>query len=100
MNGHDERINLHPAHCWDCPACGHHNFEDCVRAELTPDQQAELSRLMGNDDEGEEWKRGGAEPEFIPGAEMVTAPEQVKCGKCGAEYDVELPEGPTLEDLG
>jgi hypothetical protein len=106
-NPDNEEVELHPAHCWDCPSCGKHNFVDGVRIELTDEDRESLARQFGDDDdEGEEWKRGGEEDEdeeddneWEMGVEMLTFPSLVKCEQCKKSFPVERPDGFDPRDL-
>lgn len=90
MNDSTRKVELHPAHIWTCEDCGRDNFERCVEAEMPDDERAEMFRKFHHMQEYEEL------PEGWEGFGMVTAPEEVTCQHCGAEFETE--EHGTIED--
>ena len=78
------RVRLENAYFWACPVCQTDNFEKSIRAELTPDERAEMQKSA------EQQIVKGAE--YIFEGEWVTAPESVQCNKCEAQFDVDTPD--------
>lgn len=68
------KIELHPAHVWDCDECGRENFCRGIVVEPSEEERAEMEEAMG-------------EP-FVMG-DWLTAPNEVTCAHCGAEFDTE-----------
>lgn len=69
-----EKVELHPAHTWDCPDCGRENFCRGVTME------------MSNEDVQEMIDRFGGEPTDHR-SYWITAPESVTCAHCGKEFE-------------
>lgn len=69
---YDEKVELIPAHTWDCPFCAHENFARCVVVELDPIEKAEVlaEHGLGPDEDGL----------------ILTKPDWVACWSCGNEY--------------
>lgn len=67
-------VELHPAHVWDCDACGRENFCRGIDAQefVAPDELDEAREALGI----EPWEEGS----------LVTAPDVVTCSHCGAQY--------------
>lgn len=74
------KIDLHPAHVWDCEECGRENFCRCVAVELDPSDpcDAELLEIA----RAECTETGNKVEGF-----WQTAPETVTCAHCGAEFE-------------
>jgi len=70
------RIELHPAHAWDCDECGAENFVRCVVPEMSDEELAEL-----RDDHGvQPWEAG----------HFMQVPDEVTCAKCGATFGTQF----------
>lgn len=74
-----EKVAMHPAYMFDCPACGIENFVRAMNFPLNRDdeQEVERARRCLKLDEWEE----------IPDGAFVTYPDRVRCGECGEEFD-------------
>lgn len=68
------KIELRPAHTWDCEDCGRENFCRGVVYEPSPEDQAEFEEETGQPFEMGHW---------------MTAPEAVTCAHCGATFQTE-----------
>lgn len=74
-NVENAKVELHPAHVWDCDECGRENFCRGIVAEMNEEEIQEMRDLgMGEEVVGK-W---------------MTAPETVKCAYCGIEFDVDF----------
>lgn len=71
------KAKVFTAYMWTCEACEALNFEQAVRAEITPDERREM---VDN----------GNLPLNEIDIEMVVPPETVVCGNCAEAYEVEL----------
>jgi hypothetical protein len=67
------KIELRPAFAWTCEECGEENFASAIRAEMSPDDLAEL-----RDDHGIEPHEDG---------EFLTAPCEVTCFYCDTTFE-------------
>lgn len=70
------KIELEPAHRWQCPDCHEKNFVECVPCEFTDDEIVELKYEHGIDP--------------LQGGEFLTAPKHVVCQRCFSKFEVEL----------
>lgn len=77
----EERVELHQAFMWDCPACGRENFERAVVCE-DPDEDQIAEALEAGVISQEEVAAG------LQGTWML-APERVTCkhADCGKEFE-------------
>lgn len=78
------KVELHPAHCYDCDSCGSENFLRAIVRnveEMSAEDIVEAKRRYP-DATDEDFKEGF----------FLSAPEQVTCGVCGRTFDV-LHEG-------
>lgn len=77
-----QKIELHPAHTWDCDNCGRENFCRGVPHEMNPDdpQDAELIAIA---------KEANEESGMPITGFWITAPEEVTCIHCGTTYETE-----------
>lgn len=73
------RVELHPAHVWDCDECGRQNFCRAVVLELNEQDREALITRYGGDEE--DWQTG----------DIVCAPDDVTCQHCGATFAVDEP---------
>jgi len=72
-----EKVELHPAHTWDCPDCGKENFCRGVTVEMTEEDIAGQIEMYGG--EPEDWRTG----------HWITKPDIVTCVHCGVEFETE-----------
>ncbi len=88
------KIEIHPAYRWDCEECGRENFGRMVTAQL-PDE--ELEKIMRSDGVLDAHQSLADLP---PGVkyDLITIPEIVKCGHCGAEFETVDPRRPPTQD--
>lgn len=70
------KTRIWTAYQWTCDECGKDNFERAIAAELTPEERQEIA-----DDQG-------LDLEYMRG-DFVLAPEVVKCGHCGEQFETE-----------
>lgn len=80
-----ETVELHEAFFWICDACGSDNFERSVTVEPGTTLAAVVARWA----EEEAGERMEAILSAIEAGQMVTRPDEVACGSCGAEYAVD-----------
>jgi hypothetical protein len=73
------KVELHPAHVWDCDECGRENFCRGVVMEISEqDREAMIARYGGKE---EDWQTGN----------IISAPDEVTCAHCGQTFVVEEP---------
>jgi len=77
---HQHKVELLPAWMWTCDECGRDNFERITVVDVSPEDATEFCRSQGID-----------ESEFEPG-ELASAPMEVTCTHCGAEFETDDPE--------
>lgn len=65
-------VDLRPAFAWDCESCGRENFARAMRAEMSPEDMAEMREEYG--------------VEFVDG-EFLAAPLEVTCAFCNEVFD-------------
>lgn len=77
----EERVELHQAFMWDCPACGRENFERAVVSEAPQEEQ--IAEALASGAVTEEDLAEGLEGQW------VFAPDRVTCkhADCGKEFD-------------
>ena len=73
---YDEKVELIPAHTWDCPFCAHENFARCVVLELGPIEKAEILAEHGL----------GPEEDGL----ILTKPVWEACCACVHEYQTNI----------
>lgn len=86
------KIPLQLAYVWDCPHCGHENFQRAVVADISADELHDVAVAMG---EIEEWQEL---PEGL-GAHWQTHPDTVHCRRCETQYET-LQEASVTDDEG
>lgn len=78
------RIELHPAYCWDCDACGRQNFLRAVNRDATPEEMLRQSGILID--------AGIIEPEMdevLEGVQFQQTPRDVTCEHCGTRFIVD-----------
>lgn len=73
----ENKVELRPAHAWDCPNCSETNYCEGEIVEFTQEDR-EAMKEDYPDVDPENWQTGM----------MVTTPEEVMCSHCGAEFGV------------
>lgn len=79
-------VELHPAWVWDCDTCGRENVARGITLMLTAEEAREMAERCGDEIVGEQPPPGVRCP-------ITSAPNEVRCRHCNAEFDVELPDG-------
>ncbi len=74
-----EKIEIHPAHFFDCNQCGVENFVRSVQPVLTAKEQEELRSEHGV----QPWEDGRYE----------AVPMTVECRNCGAKFETQFNGG-------
>lgn len=85
------KIELHPAHVWDCDECGRENFCRSVAVELNPDDPADAEMIAIAEEESQGMINS------VHGF-WQTAPDEVVCHHCGAEFETIDSRNETGED--
>lgn len=79
-----EKVELHPAHMWDCPECGRENF--CRSIVYHPEPGETMRDVVAH--------VLGVEPFEVPddmaeNSFWMTAPDKVTCAHCGEAFETE-----------
>lgn len=70
------KVELEPAHRWECPDCKRLNFASCIPCEFTNDEIVELKYEHGIDP--------------LQGGEFLKAPKHVVCEDCFGKFETAL----------
>jgi hypothetical protein len=76
-------IEIHPAHVWDCDACGSENFERGIVVEPSEEDVQAIAEEVG------EYQKGF----------WMMCPDPVTCRNCGAKFNIQHMQDDEGEEL-